>query len=229
LNAAHIDFKAGQGVRIIDLPFTGAYGIFDDLHGKASGSIFADSLRNAAATHYGFAGPAFVEWLIQHDPQDLQNRLRTILSKIMPPGVNAQEERVARSFALVALAGEMALEAGVLPWEVDTVITSVGNIFNYWRISQPKSATSKEHAQVLLRLSDFTESLNDSGFSDINWKPETNIHGYVTNKERSLTVRYGYWDDISRVERGNKGIRFLQGDQSVSRGRGLYHRQGRER
>jgi len=60
LGVAHIDHKVGQGIRIIDVPVTGKFGLFNQLHGSSNGSVFADKLRDAAAKDYGHAGPLFV-------------------------------------------------------------------------------------------------------------------------------------------------------------------------
>lgn len=50
--------------RLLDIPCGRRYGIFDELHGLPSGRALSDALRTAAATHYGHAGPAFVERLM---------------------------------------------------------------------------------------------------------------------------------------------------------------------
>ena len=49
LGVGHIDHKVGQGLRVVDVPVTGKFGLFDDLHGAADGSVFADELRDASA------------------------------------------------------------------------------------------------------------------------------------------------------------------------------------
>ncbi len=60
------DHKAGQGVRMIDVPVIARYGIFDSLHNWASAKEFAENLKEAAAQDYGHAGPLFVEYLINN-------------------------------------------------------------------------------------------------------------------------------------------------------------------
>jgi len=196
LSAAEIDHKAGQGVRIADVPVSGKFGLFDDLHGLNSGRDFSDTLRDAAAKHYGFAGPMFVSWLIQKLPAlSLQEKLTDSL-KLFGNDLSAQEGRVARSFALVAVAGELAIEWGVLPWRKQSASDAALAVFKNWRAAQPKSAKSKEHGQILERIVDFIEKHGDARFSDLNWTPITNNYAEPTIRDRA-----GYWEDS-----GNKRV-----------------------
>lgn len=59
--------KAGQAVRLLDIPATRRHGAFDELHGEASGAALSDSIKLAAATHYGHAGRAFLEKLTRDE------------------------------------------------------------------------------------------------------------------------------------------------------------------
>jgi putative DNA primase/helicase len=195
LTAASIDHKAGQGVRIVDVPVTGAFGLFDDLHQEVSGSVFADSLRDAAGEYYGHAGPLFVSQLIKEASKlSLPSMLAGSL-KGFGDGLNPQESRVARSFAVIALAGELAIKWSILPWNHKIAWDAAVRIFKHWRATQLASTKSREHAQILERISDFLDSHSDSRFSDLNWVPITNTYGNVTNEEPMIRNRLGYWDD----------------------------------
>jgi putative DNA primase/helicase len=200
LGAANIDYKAGQGVRIVDVPVSGRFGIFDDVHGAANGSLFADTLRNAAAKHYGHAGPLFVRQLIDKFSRlSLPAQLVDIL-KPFGDDLNAQEARVARSFALIALAGELAIKWGVLPWQQKAAHIAAMGIFNHWIAIQPRSKQSREHAEILKRVRDFIETYG-ACFSDIDWTPNYDLKGRLINPEPVIHERAGYWE-----ESGNKRI-----------------------
>ena len=196
-----IDHKAGQGVRVADVPVIATFGLFDDLHGAKNGSEFADTLREAAARDYGHAGPMFVEKLIGVLPQlSLHDELVAILKefrKVLSPPLNAQEERVARSFGLVALAGELALGWNVLPWPAGSALQAAFKIFSTWRAAQPKSSKSKEASQIYERIRDSIERYSAGRLSDFNWIPVTNNFGAVINEEPVIRDRLGYWDDSS--------------------------------
>jgi putative DNA primase/helicase len=58
--------KAGQSVRLLDVPSAGKIGAWDDLHGFPTGAAFSDEIKRAAVTHYGHAGRAFLEKLPRH-------------------------------------------------------------------------------------------------------------------------------------------------------------------
>lgn len=194
--AAKIDHKVGQMVRIIDVQVVnGQYGLFSDIHGAKSGAEFSDMLREAASKHHGHAGPAFVSELITRYSK---LRLPQLLAAVLSPfgdNLSAQDARVARSFALAALAGELAIEWGILPWEKGAVLTAALQIFNDWKSSQPQSAKSKEHAQILRDLSDFIDAHGNSRFLDINWSPPVTRNGVELDKDPLVRDQIGYFDD----------------------------------
>jgi len=55
--------KAGQAVRLLDVPIARQHGAWDTLHDAASAAAFSDAIKRAAATHHGHAGRAFLEHL----------------------------------------------------------------------------------------------------------------------------------------------------------------------
>jgi putative DNA primase/helicase len=199
LATAHIDHKAGQGVRIADVPVIAKFGLFDDLHGTRHASQFADALRDNAAANYGHAGPMFVERLIAELPNlalgtKLVGSLQDLKGSFVS-NLNAQEERVARGFALAALAGELATDWGILPWKSGSVRQAVFEIFANWRAAQPESTKSKEHTQILSTITDGINRFSESRFSDLNWTPVPGPSGHVINEEPLIRDRLGYWDD----------------------------------
>jgi putative DNA primase/helicase len=208
LTTKNTDHKAGQSVRMIDVPVTAKYGVFDALHNGCSAKEFAEKLEAAAAEDYGFAGPTFVEYLIKsRGVLALKERLAKVSAALSNgDSLSAQEGRVLRSFALIALAGELAIEVGILPWEPGSAQTGAKKLFETWRAAQPQSATSREHAQILKKICDFIEAHIDSRFSDINWTPSVNGYGTV-DKERPVHNRAGYWEEIG----GKKIVLFTSG------------------
>ena len=94
--------KAGQGVRLLDIPAARTHGAWDDLHGLKSGAAFADALKRAAVTHYGHAGRAFLEKLTR-DTQDFPGfleRFKALPSFVANDG-EGQDKRAAGRFALL--------------------------------------------------------------------------------------------------------------------------------
>jgi putative DNA primase/helicase len=103
--------KAGQAVRLLDLAVARTFGAWDNLHGLPSGTAFSDAIKRAAATHHGHAGRAFLEKLTRDD-RDFCSLLERIkgLQEFSVKGSEGQEKRAAARFALIALAGEIAIE-----------------------------------------------------------------------------------------------------------------------
>src|SRR5258708_32641785 len=195
--AAGIDHKVGQTVRMIDIPVAlGTHGLFSHLHGYNTGAEFSDALRAAAATHYGHAAPRFIGQLIKNFAGlSLSTRLPDTL-KNFGNDLNAQDTRVARSFALAALAGELAIEWRIIPWQTRSALLAAVEIFRYWRATQPQSEKNKEHVQILDGARDFLET-RAADFSDADWLPQHDpLSGKLINPEPVIHDRAGYWKEI---------------------------------
>ena len=196
--------KTGQEVRIPDIPGSGEqYGIFNDLHGAKDGDSFATALRDAASEHYGHAGREMIKIILATPADDLRTKYREILTCFQPS--NSQQARVARTFAAVALAGELATSAGLVPWQAatqppdysdsDAVNASVA-LFNRWREAREDSSSfGSEHAKIMRAISQFLEVHGDARFSDLNFAPQTNPQNPAIKFEpRAIANRAGYWD-----------------------------------
>jgi putative DNA primase/helicase len=182
MGAGGIEAKAGQELRILDVPVTGAYGLFDDLRGRASGGVLSDDVRNLSAKHYGHAGPRFVDALVR----ELRSGLRP--ADLLQPIVErfgaseGQERRAARTFAVCALAGELAVLWNVTPWEKGEPTKAAINAFNLWRGRRQTNGQSAEHAAILRAVADFIDKHGDSRFSNV-----------AVDSAMPIRDRAGYW------------------------------------
>ena len=109
-------------MRVVDIPAdAGAgLGLFEDLHGAPNGHAFAAQLKAACASFYGTAARAFIEKLTENrtaTSESVIKHSRSFVQGCVPPGADGQIKRVGERFALVAAAGEMAIEFGILPWQ----------------------------------------------------------------------------------------------------------------
>lgn len=157
--------KAGQAVRLLDIPAARRFGAWDELHGLPNGAAFADALRRAAVAHHGHAGRAFLEKLT-HDGRDFCELLERL--KALPifagDGGEGQDKRTAGRFALVALAGEVATEYGITGWPEGAAIEAAAEGFKAWRSSRGRG--NDERRQILECVSSFIERHGDSRFSN---------------------------------------------------------------
>src|SRR5689334_18189728 len=129
--------RAGQEVRVVEVPAdAGAgLGLFETLHGSASGDALARHLRLAAERHKGHAARAFLAG-ITGDPEGTATAVAEAreawIKANVPPGADGQVARVARRFGLVAAAGELATALGVLPWPEGEAERAAARCFADW-------------------------------------------------------------------------------------------------
>lgn len=87
---------------------------------KVSDEVFATV--ESCHKHFGHAGPAFIRWLISEgfvaEPTSLLKRHSKLVKKIVGKNAGQQITRAARVFALVALSGELAKEAGLIDFDI---------------------------------------------------------------------------------------------------------------
>ncbi len=156
--------KAGQSVRLLDLPATRRFGAWDDLHDLPSGTAFSDAIKHAATTQYGHVGRAFLEQLTR-DRRDFSEALERIraLPEFTPANADGQEKRSAGRFALIALAGELATDYGLTGWPEGEAVMAAADAFRAWRTNRGQG--NDEARQIVDQLGRFIERHGDSRFS----------------------------------------------------------------
>jgi putative DNA primase/helicase len=181
--------KAGQSVRLLDVPAKRRHGAWDTLHDHANGMVFSDALKRAAATHYGHAGRAFLEKLTRDHSTNFTDALDVVkaLPQFAVKDDDGQIKRAATRFALLALAGELAIDYGVTGWPEGEAIRAAAVGFAAWRALRGKREGNLERDDIAERLAGFIQRHGDSRFSDVNG----------TDDERGGVVRdrAGWWDD----------------------------------
>jgi uncharacterized protein (DUF927 family) len=127
---------AGQEVRVVDVPAdTGAYGLFEDLHGFPDANSFANHLRQATKAHHGHAARAFIDAIapnLDEITARAKDSIKDFVENDVPAGADGQVKRVAARFAIVAVAGELAADLGVLPWEPGEASAAARHCFLAW-------------------------------------------------------------------------------------------------
>jgi uncharacterized protein (DUF927 family) len=162
---------AGQEVRMVEIAADAGcgFGVFEDIHGARSSQVFAESLKQAVAEHHGHAGRAFVEHLANPDLQPkLVERLKTLIQHFVdtqvPAGATGQVGRVGRRFGLVAAAGELCIELGILPWPEGEAIDACKKCFMAW-IDLRGGVGNHEAEQAVARVRRFIELHGESRFT----------------------------------------------------------------
>lgn len=175
--------KAGQGVRMLDIPSARRFGILDELHNFPDGAAFSDAIKKSATKHHGHAGRAFLEKLTR-DTQDFPALLERIkaLKEFAADGAEGQDKRAAARFALLAMAGELATEYGITGWPEGEAIKAAEIGFTAWRSIRGKG--NDERRKILEQVSGFIERHGDGRFSDADNAAEIQVRD-----------RAGWWRD----------------------------------
>jgi putative DNA primase/helicase len=158
--------KAGQGVRLLDVPADRRFGVFDELHGYDGGRALADAVKQAAGDNYGWAGRTFLERLT-HDGRDfgaVLERLRNLPAFKVNDG-SGQVSRAGGRFALVAMAGELATEYGILPWPQGLATAAAVEAYEAWRAWRGDG--QDEPRKTLEAVADFLDRHGDSRFEPL--------------------------------------------------------------
>lgn len=160
--------KAGQSVRLLDVPAQRTHGAWDNLHQLGGGTAFSDALKRAAVTDYGHAGRAFLEKLTRDHDGSFSDALDAIkaLPELQAAGDEGQAKRAAARFAVLALAGELATSYGVTGWPDGEAIQAAAVGFAAWQSLRGTGRGNAEHDQISERIVSFIERHGDSRFSD---------------------------------------------------------------
>lgn len=198
-NPAH----AGAELRMVDVNAgTRTHRAFDDLHGMA-GEDFHRALTVAASRNFGHLGVAFVERLTAGNDRDgLLESFARVRAQFAV--ASAQAGRVADRFAVIALAGEMAIAYGLLPWPMGACLADSLLLYREWL--ERVGSGNAEDRQILAGLASFIERHGSSRFSSIDggdmdsrifdrsgyWENEPHRRLYLFNKSGLIEAAAGY-------------------------------------
>ena len=213
-NAAH----AGAELRMVDVNAgTRTHRAFDELHGL-EGADFHRLLTVAVSRHHGHLGAAFVERLLADDDRPgLLQDFAGVRAQFTED--NAQAGRVADRFAVIALAGEMAIAYGLLPWAPGSALADCQRLYGEWLGGV--GSGNAEDRQILASVLDFIDKHGSSRFSDVNDQtPDTKVFNragywelagtkrlYLFNKSGLVEAAHGY--GLSRVVKALEGAGVL--------------------
>jgi putative DNA primase/helicase len=180
--------KAGQSMRLLDLPTKRQNGVWDNLHNFPHGAALSDYITGEALANYGHAGRAFLERL-SYDDRDFCEILNQIksLPAFRSNGTEGQEKRAAGRFAVIALAGELATEYGITGWPAGMATEAAIIGYTSWKAQRGEG--NDEKRQIFSAILDFIERHGDSRFSDMD----------EGNSDKIIHNRAGYWRDENGV------------------------------
>lgn len=181
MQLARQQMKAGQQVRLTSIAAQRQYGCFDALHQFSKGAEMADYLNQACNKYHGMLGPAFIRKLVQQNNAELKQGFADVLRQF--DALQGQAGRIAKRFAVVAYAAELAARWQLLPWETDHATHLCLELYQEWQSTQP--CGSHEDEVIITELVDYVTRYGDSRFSALN------------DPEHRANPRSGYYEFIN--------------------------------
>ena len=153
VRVAHIDADAGKGLKT-----------FDSLVLADTGAAQADKIKELSHTYYGAAGIAWLEH-ITSDKAATTATARQLVSDFMSnySDLAPQAHRVAKRFAIVAAAGEMATGANITGWQAGQATTAVMTCLDNWLDNYGRDG-EHEQRQIIKHIQAFIEQHGSSRF-----------------------------------------------------------------
>ena len=197
-----LEANAGQLNRWLDIPansFSG-WGVFQDVKGsvgkdkKEQGHEFAQLIKRNIEKYYGSASHAYLEWIIEQNSPSfrkaIEDRMTAFEQDVVPVGSDGQIYRTAHRFALVAASGELAIEAGVLPYQKGACYSATKAVFESWLLMRGTHGTLELAAGI------------DSYWKNLSKHGEGRFQNLHEVDGRVVQNRIGFYEDIATKKKG---------------------------
>jgi uncharacterized protein (DUF927 family) len=182
--------NAGQEVRLadIDADAGAGMGIFQELNGHPTPAALAVTFKESTIRHHGAIGK---EWLnrVVAERETLALQIPKVINQLVADMVQkdsmGQVLRVARRFALVAVAGELATQYGLTGWAKGEATIAARECFQTWLESFGSTGNREERA-LLAQVRGFFEAHACSRFEALTGTAEQRIInrvGFVRTNE----------------------------------------------
>lgn len=171
VRVAHIDADAGQGLKT-----------FDSLVLADTGAAQADKIKELSQAYYGVAGIAWLEH-ITSDKASTTVTAKQFVSDFMSnySDLAPQAYRVAKRFAIVAAAGEMATLAGITGWQAGQATTAVMRCLDNWLDNYGRDG-EHEQRQIIEHIKAFIEQHGSSRFQPCHIHMHQDFETKITNR-----------------------------------------------
>src|SRR5690606_35240700 len=130
--------KAGQQIRLVEIPIFGTHGAFENIHGRAGPRAFVEELQEKCTLYHGALFRKWIELLTEGKAADstlaisLGGELRLMVERWTTEHMASQVQRVVARFALVAVALALASRNALLPWSEVESVQAVHQVLQAW-------------------------------------------------------------------------------------------------
>lgn len=170
MNEAGQTVRAGQESRMAEIPADAGAGkgAFENTHDSDDSQKFSDHVKAMSRKYYGMALQAWLEKLITADQMALVGQVDAATAKFIETQLSSeahgQAKRVARRFALVGAAGELATAFGITGWDKGEAMKAAARCFNDW-LSARGGETDQEQREWLRQVRAFLNTHAESRFT----------------------------------------------------------------
>lgn len=186
--------KLGQEIRMVNIDIDESpYGIFSCIDFDENAASQAMLLNSNTKKYYGVAGIQWLEYLTQNKIQviEIANKLLDEYSRALIANFSEGHIiRVAKSFAMVAVAGEIATQAGLTSWKSGVAFNAIQIVFNNW-IKNLKEKGNYEEKEILEKIKLFFMQNSSSKFEQLTPKNLNALE--VDNFQQRTNNCVGYW------------------------------------
>lgn len=163
--------NAGQETRLADIEADAGAGMgaFEVLHDQPTPAALALAVKDAATRYHGAAGLAWLRWIVADRSRladFIADGIGQFVREAVPMDAAGQVIRVARRFALVAVAGELATHYGLTGWPEGEATRATQKCFAVWLESFGGTGNREERA-ILDLVRAFFEAHGASRFEDV--------------------------------------------------------------
>lgn len=189
--------KLGQEIRLIEIDVDQAqYGVFDCIDFAEDGAKQSNLLNERVKEAYGVAGVEWLKYLTANKTERIQ-QAKAIFdqyqSELTAHHTQGHINRVASSFALVAVAGELATQAGITGWNPGTAFKSAKQVFDVWLHNFEYQGNYAER-EILSQVKAFFEAHGSSRFESL----VTSRHPDGEIIRTRIPNRVGYYDQDNK-------------------------------
>ncbi|HAT1773475.1 TPA: DUF927 domain-containing protein [Legionella pneumophila] len=164
--------NAGQEIRLADIEADAGcqMGIFETIHDQLSPASMALSLKKYSSRYHGAIGLAWLNQVVANRKtisRYITDTIQTFIDSVIQPDATGQIIRVARRFALVAAAGELASQFGLTGWQKGESFHAAKTCFMAWQDTFGVDGHHEDRA-IMAQVRAFFESHGASRFDSAN-------------------------------------------------------------
>jgi putative DNA primase/helicase len=190
--------NAGQEIRLADIDADAGAGMgaFEVLHDYTTPAALALAVKDAAMRNHGAVGREWLGFIVSDRAtlaETIAHGITQFVNDAAPHDAAGQVLRVARRFALVAVAGELASHFGLTGWINGEAMRAAHKCFAAW-LDSFGGSDNREERNILAQVRAYFETHGASRFEDIKATQDQRIlnragfYRTAVNGEREFLV-----------------------------------------